>query len=475
MLRPSYRVLSAECRNLRRENGKLLRENTRLVAENAALKKQIAKLEVELEAAGRARKRQAAPFSHGPPKKHPAKPGRKAGARYGKAGHRPPPPPKTVDERYDVPLPKCCPKCGSTNLRETRVATQYQVDIPRRPVTRRFDIHLGACDECGKAVHGRHELQTSDAVGAAASQLGPGVHAAIAVLNKELGLSHGKIQRCLEALFGIKISRGASANSLLRTGRRCQQAYAEIQAAVRSSPTVVPDETGWKVGGRSAWMHVLVGKEATYYQIAQRRGAEVAQGVLGRDWKGALIHDGWSPYDSFKQATHQQCLDHLRRRCQRILLSATRGAVHFPRRILQLIEMAFAIRRKHEAGAIDADSAAMHGLALTVWLEELASGRFTYEPNQRLAKHLKRHIWQWFWFLIEPGLDATNWQAEQAIRPGVVNRKVWGGNRTWQGAGPQGSITSVLRTCAQRGRDGFHYLRRLLCSPHPVPLPSAKQ
>jgi hypothetical protein len=33
-----------------------------------------------------------------------------------------------------------------------------------------------------------------------------------------------------------------------------------------------------------------------------------------------------------------------------------------------------------------------------------------------------------------PGLEATNWRAEQAIRPIVVARKVWGRNRTPCGA-----------------------------------------
>jgi len=31
-------------------------------------------------------------------------------------------------------------------------------------------------------------------------------------------------------------------------------------------------------------------------------------------------------------------------------------------------------------------------------------------------------------------LDATNHRAEEAIRPAVVARKVWGGNRTVNGA-----------------------------------------
>ena len=464
MKRLSYRKLMAENKELRQENAALLKQN-------AALKKRIAELEAALEDAQRRAKRQAAPFSRDKPKTAPKKPGRKPGRRYGRKAHRPPPPPERIDEHYDVPLPDHCPCCGGVRLRETHVAAQYQTDIPCRPICRQFDVHFGTCLDCGRAVHGRHELQTSEAVGAAAAQLGPAVHAAMAILNKELGLSHGKVQRCLEILFGISIARATSVHSVLRSGQRCEEAYEKIRQAIRASPCVVPDETGWRVGGKKAWLHTLVGKEATYYEIDPERGAAVAKGVLGLDWSGLLIHDGWSPYDIFTQARHQQCLDHLRRRCERILKTAQRGAVRFPRQLLKLIQTAFAIRDAYRKGDLDADQTVAEGLALACYLEELTNGHFRYEPNRRLAKHLKKHIWNWFWFLFEPGAEATNWQAEQSLRPAVVNRKVWGGNRTWPGARAQSVLTSVLRTCAQRGRDGFQYLLRALCLPSPPPLP----
>jgi transposase len=47
-------------------------------------------------------------------------------------------------------------------------------------------------------------------------------------------------------------------------------------------------------------------------------------------------------------------------------------------------------------------------------------------------------------------VPATNWQAEQAIRPAVVNREVLGGNRTEAGVEAQGDLSSVLRTCKQQ-------------------------
>jgi transposase len=289
----------------------------------------------------------------------------------------------------------------------------------------------------------------------------------MAILNKELGLSHGKIKRCMETLFGISVSRACSVHSIRRTAARCETAYQEICSAIRKSPCVVPDETGWRVGGGKAWLHAIVGNDATCYEVASDRGSTVLEKLLGLDWSGVLIHDGWSPYDTFSKARHQQCLAHLRRRCERILKIARGGAVRFPREVLNLVEAAYSIRDAYQCGKLTLDETAMQGLALAYCLEQLTNGHFSNDRNRRLAKHLKKHIWNWFWFLIEPGIESTNWQAEQAIRPGVVNRKVWGGNRTWDGAHTQSVLMSILRTCAQRGQEGFKYLTRVLCSRSP--------
>jgi transposase len=69
-------------------------------------------------------------------------------------------------------------------------------------------------------------------------------------------------------------------------------------------------------------------------------------------------------------------------------------------------------------------------------------------------------------------VDATNWRAEQAIRPAVVNRKVWGGNRTWRGAATQSRMMSVLRTATQQGVDAIDYLARFARAPTPDAIPS---
>jgi transposase len=145
---------------------------------------------------------------------------------------------------------------------------------------------------------------------------------------------------------------------------------------------------------------------------------------LGLDYGGAMIHDGWSPYDRFVDAHHQQCLQHLLRPCDEMEAVATRGAVCFPRRVAELFRAGLDLRDRHAAEEIS-----KHGLAVACGrLEnELAAVIFppkTNAANERLAQHLWNHHDDLFTFLRWPGLDATNWRAELAIRFGVILRKL---------------------------------------------------
>jgi transposase len=96
-------------------------------------------------------------------------------------------------------------------------------------------------------------------------------------------------------------------------------------------------------------------------------------------------------------------------------------------------------------------------------LNRLLRRRRSNIANRRLADHLAKHREELFRFLLEPGVDATNWRAEQALRPAVVNRKTWGGNRTWAGAAAQSVLMSVLQTCRLQGCDVLDFISQILC------------
>jgi transposase len=423
----------------------------------ADLEARVAELTRLLDAALRAGKRQAAPFRKGPAKPDPKPPGRKAGDAHGEHAHRSPPPPDQVSEYHDAPLPDACPHCRGA-LVETGVADQYQTDIPRRPIVRHFRVHVGHCRACGRRVQGRHELQTSDAVGAAASQIGPAAQAAAVVLNKTAGLSHGKVAAVFGSLFGIRLCRGASARIGVRAAARLEPDYQAILTDLRASGQVSADETGWRVGGRPAWLHGWVGDRATAYAIDPHRSAAVLERVIGGDWDGILSHDGFASYDRFTEAVHQQCAAHVLRRARELLETATRGAVRFPRQVIGLFTDAIRLRHRHLRGEVSADDLAAARDRFDGRLLALTERPRTDPANERLAAHLWAHSHEWFPFLTDPAIEPTNWKAEQGLRPAVVNRKVWGGNRTAAGARAQAVLMSVLETSRRQGRALIDYI-----------------
>ena len=180
-----------------------------------------------------------------------------------------------------------------------------------------------------------------------------------------------------------------------------------------------------------------------------------------------MVRDGWGVYRQFTGAVHQSCLAHLLRRC-REMIAVSRGAMaHFPLAVHKVLQMALKLRARRDQGQIGS-----HGLAaacgrLEVRMDRLLSAPRQAAQNQRLARHLRRERDALFPFLYCPGLEATNWRAEQAIRPMVVTRKVWGGNRTPAGARTQSILLSVLQTCRQQHHSAIPLLGRLLCSQQP--------
>ena len=428
-----------------------------LEAENKSLKAQF-------QEAVRASKRQAAPFSKGLPKKKPKTNGRKAGDQHGNHGHRLPPEPEQIDETLDAALPECCPHCGGDIAEDDDLDEQFQTEIPIKPIRRKIVIHKGCCKKCGKRVRGRHPLQTSDATGAAASQIGPDAQASIVYLNKHGGLAHGKIAHYFDTLFGIPLTRGASAQIVLRAADRLKPVYQEIKESIKNSDIIVPDETGWRIGGYPVSLHGWVGDQATCYVIDPRRSAEVLQEVIGSDYSGILVHDGFASYGKqFPEAIHQQCVGHALRRAHDLEKTQTGAAKPFPRQVINLFQGAIQVRDDYGEGKLD-DVAleAAHEKYLQELLDLTQRQRLN-QANDTFAKHLHNHGVEWFMFVIDPSIPATNHQAEQALRNPITTRKVSGGNRTDAGADAQAIHCSVLQTCKQQDKSVLTYISKALC------------
>ena len=332
----------------------LEQEVTRLREDRDRWKQQSERLQEQLDAARRAGKRQAAPFAKDRPQGRGGRPGRRAGSAYGKHGCRRLP--TRVDETHAAPVPTACPDCGGA-VEVTRVASQYQEDLPQlEPVVRHFRVEVGHCSQCRRRVQGRHRLQTSDALGAAGAQLGPNVAALVAELHTGMGLPLAKVSAHLKNKFGLQVTAGGLVHLLHRTAAAAAPAYAALCEQIRRSPVVTPDETGWRVNAVRHWLWAFATPETTVYAICDGRGFDDAATVLGPDFAGVLVRDGWAAYRGFKHAPHQTCLSHLLRRCKE--LQTDHPDSPWAGDVQAVLQDGLALRKRCNAGDISE-----HGLA----------------------------------------------------------------------------------------------------------------
>jgi len=470
------RELAQEVRRTREERdqaqrriGQLEEESHRLHQQMERLEEENKRLRKELEAAQRAARRQAAPFSRGRPKGQPKAPGRKPGAAYGQHHRRPVP--DHVDEEIQVAIPEQCPDCGGPLTLE-RLEPQYQEEIVRRTWVRRFHIPICRCAQCHHRVQGRHPLQTSDALGAAAVQVGPEAVTLGVLMNKSLGLPHADAAAILKQGFALRMSRGGICRAIQRVARKAEATWHALRDAARRSALAHMDETGWRVEAQLHWLWAVVTEQVTFCEIRPGRGFAEAAEILGADYAGWLIHDGLQLYYKFLKAAHQSCVAHLIRRCRDLAEVAPAGRplgrARFPLAVKQMLEQGLALRDRYLDHEIS-----LHGLwtatgRLEAKLDRLLARNYRDPANRRLAKHLRHERPYLFTYLYCPGLvDATNNLAERVMRALVVIRKNWGGNRTENGARAQAVLTSVLCTARQQDQDVFALLTDLLRSPQP--------
>jgi len=224
------------------------------------------------------------------------------------------------------------------------------------------------------------------------------------------------------------------------------------------------------VGGRRWWLWAPVTEDTTVYGIMPGRGYDEAVRLPGADFEGFLVHDGWSIYCRFEKAFHQSCARHLINHCNEMVESASPAAAVFPGNVKALLLKGLNLRDRYGESELTSHRLASATGRLEAEMDRLLQPVYRSMENRKLAKHLNHEFDYPFTYLKCPGLEATNWRGEQAIRPAVVARKVWGGNRTEPGAHVEQVLTSVFRTCRQRGIDAMPLMVELMQSRKPYAL-----
>lgn len=459
--------------------GELQRQNEALRQQVTELEGTIRTLRAELEQFKRRQQRQAAPFSKDERVAEPKRPGRKAG--QGVFRSRAAPSPAALSEPpIAVPVTlAACPRCGG-DLVEERVDFASVTDLPAQPQVqvRQYRVSVARCTDCGRRVRGGHPDLASHQQGASAHRLGPRLLSAAHALHYDHGVPVRRVPAILQSLTGAQFTQGALTQDALRQAAGpVGRAEEELRATVRQAASVHTDDTGWRIGGVSAFLMVFTTAAVTTYQIRHQHRNEEVQEVIPADYDGVLVTDRGRSYDAAALAKlkQQKCLAHLQRSISAVVETKWGRGRSFGRQLRRLFREALALWHAAQAGPVP-DFAAQTE-ALQARLTDLLRARSMPDPdNQRLLdqlrwQHERGHLLR---FLTEPAVAPTNNAAERALRPAVIARKVSQCSKTGEGANAFAAFVSVARTARQNGQsvtDRFVELRRPSATHAPVSLP----
>ena len=446
-------------------------DSVRLQRRCARLKKDNQRLRSELDEAQRQPHRQAGVFRRGKLKKRRKKAGRRKGHT---ADLRPTPTPTQIDRVIDVPI-RLCPTCN-VELVDPKINVQFQTDLPPIvPIVTQFNLESGFCPCCQQRHQGRHAEQISDAIGAAGNTLGPVVLTMAAELKHRLGVPYRKITDFFETYCNLHIAPATLVRAEKRLTELARPTYDLLIDALRRCNIVHADETGWRVGALNAWLWVFTNKDVTVYTIRTGKGArghEVPQEILGPDFDGWLIVDGFSAYTVLEYAMGQ-CNAHPLRRAKDLSESASpQDKPHFDELIALLQEgIGLAERREQLTSEGYARRVREVEERLDTWLLTVSRRRAPSAELIRLANHIANHHDEWLVFLHDPEVPATNNHAERMIRPAVITRKVGGCNKTLLGALVHSVLASIMVTCQQQGQKFLNLARQLWQGGKPQAIP----
>ena len=360
-------------------------------------------------------------------------------------------------------FPPACTTCGRavTPAMSTghRVRQVFDLPAPAPLIVTEHRAHDCRCAACGA----HSQAAFPDGVNAPV-QYGQRIAAFVTYLLHFQLLPEDRLAELMADLFGVKLAAATIARMSRTCAARLAQFVARVRDLVAGAPVKHMDETGFRIGGKTQWLHVASTAWLTFYRVCTRRGSLLANVV------GIVVHDHWKPYYTMTGVLHALCNAHhlrelkalveiekedwarkmqglLRRACHAANLARERGVALRPR----LIE-----RFERRYDAILAEGLAFHQAQppLATGAAKALSrrrGRTPRRTGHNLLLRLQARKQDTLRFLNDPAVPFSNNQAERDVRMMKVKQKISGGFRCQNGAADFAAIRSFISTAKKQG------------------------
>lgn len=404
------------------------------------------------------------PSSDGPGKKKypPRKPsGRKRGGQPGHTKHERTLLPVEAARSVTDVKPPVCADCGTSLTGDDPCPTRHQiVDLPPiEPLLDEWRLHALPCHACGETTVA--ELPE----GVASLGYGPGVDAMVGQLAGEMRSSKRSTAETMTQVFGVPMSVGAVIDAQVRVSAALATPCAEAVTYAQAQPIKNADESPWKQGPIAGYLWVCVTACVTVFMIQASRAEAAARALLGKV-RGVLGTDRYSAYSWWPMAWRQACWSHLIRDFHAI---AQRGgsSLVLGEALGAEAERMFAWWTRLKAGELKRATFQAYMRPLRRRVEGLLwEGRTNTDEKTAGTCRKMWDLREAFWTFVRiEGVEPTNNAAEQALRFGVVWRKMCYGTKSKAGSEFVARILTTHATLRQQGRTMYAFLRAA-CQAH---------
>lgn len=286
------------------------------------------------------------------------------------------------------------------------------------------------------------------------TMVGPMLATFIAALSRRCGMSRNKIQEFLHSWLNFDLSIGLICKSIREVGIACNPVVDELINDLQKEDLVHSDETPWYQKGIFCWIWVVISKTTAIYRIGTRKKEELLE-LITEAFLGWLITDGYRAYRSYTK--RQRCLAHLIRKAVALTGAVNQEAQKTGDWFLRELRGLIKAMAKGEDGKKECKPM----LARLKRACNLGS-KSNHAKLKSLANEILNDWDAVVAFVKNPGLPATNNEAERALRWVVLYRKITFGTRTTEGSVSYTATISIIETCRLRQVDPWDYIATVL-------------
>ena len=424
---------------LEEENCYLKEENARLRLENKRLRRQLSL---------NSRNSSKPPSSDGlkkasAPKSLRQKSKNKNGGQKGHKGSRLE---MTSDPDHIVEhMPQKCVGCGS-DLSDSLVKSLekrqvFDIPAPKLEVTEHHAISkiCPCCSRTTKANFPQMVIGTTC--------YGVNIQSFATYLSTVHFIPEDRLSDLFKDLFGVSIRPATLSNFNMRLSSKLSDwwdhTYHNLQ---QHAPVKDLDETGFRICGKTAWLHSLSTDEACIYRASNKRG-DIPQSL-----KGTLIHDHFKPYYKIEGVHHGLCNAHHLRELEVLREEGEIWARRMQRLLRYISKICTEPIEKAKQSRICRifDKILVEGLQYHEAMPPLPSKRSKKRTGHNLALRLHKFKDDVLRCIKDLVVPFTNNMAERDIRMMKVKQKISGGFRTMGGAQTFACIRSFIQTARKK-------------------------